>query len=213
MRVRFPLGALIKTVCFDLGGVMIRGITQFYKDTFDEAARVLGVPHDTVKHLIHKHEPALETGEIDIMQFWCRVAEDSGSTVSHEQLRHLWSLPFERHATLDAHMVGLVEKLKRKYIVGCISNTSAPHIELFREWPLLQHFDPVVLSSEIGLRKPGRAIFEHYLKQAGCNASEMVFIDDNESNLAEARAMGIRTILFANQAQLENTLRALPVAF
>lgn len=55
-------------------------------------------------------------------------------------------------------------------------------------------FDAVVISSEVGLRKPDERIFRHALGLLGLDAAECVFIDDIAHNVRAAEALGIRGI-------------------
>ncbi|GAA4333621.1 hypothetical protein GCM10023178_46960 [Actinomadura luteofluorescens] len=64
-----------------------------------------------------------------------------------------------------------------------------PH-DLFAEL-----FDAVVISCEVGMRKPDERIFRHALDLLGLDAAECVFIDDIEHNIRAAQALGIRGIL------------------
>ncbi|WP_258942768.1 HAD family hydrolase [Actinomadura luteofluorescens] len=67
-----------------------------------------------------------------------------------------------------------------------------PH-DLFAEL-----FDAVVISCEVGMRKPDERIFRHALDLLGLDAAECVFIDDIEHNIRAAQALGIRGILHAD---------------
>ncbi|WP_395104549.1 HAD family hydrolase [Actinomadura sp. SCN-SB] len=55
-------------------------------------------------------------------------------------------------------------------------------------------FDAVVISAEVGMRKPDERIFRHALDLVGLPAEQCVFIDDIEHNIAAARALGMRAI-------------------
>jgi putative hydrolase of the HAD superfamily len=52
-------------------------------------------------------------------------------------------------------------------------------------------FDAVVISGEVGMRKPEEAIFLHAAKALGLAPQECVFIDDVEANVAAAVACGM----------------------
>jgi putative hydrolase of the HAD superfamily len=52
-------------------------------------------------------------------------------------------------------------------------------------------FDAVVISSEVGMRKPEERIFRHALAQLGLTPQQCVFIDDIEANVAAAQALGM----------------------
>jgi putative hydrolase of the HAD superfamily len=59
---------------------------------------------------------------------------------------------------------------------------------------VLSHFDVIVESSQVGLRKPDPAIYELVCGKLGVEPSEAVFLDDLGINLKPARAMGMTTI-------------------
>lgn len=52
-------------------------------------------------------------------------------------------------------------------------------------------FDAVVISSEVGLRKPDPAIFQHALEAIALPAAQCAFIDDIEHNIRAAEELGI----------------------
>ena len=52
-------------------------------------------------------------------------------------------------------------------------------------------FDAVVISSEVGLRKPDPAIYRHALDLLGLPPEECAFIDDIEHNVRAAESLGI----------------------
>lgn len=52
-------------------------------------------------------------------------------------------------------------------------------------------FDAVVISAEVGMRKPEERIFRHAAELLGLEPGECVFIDDIEENVAAAQAAGL----------------------
>jgi putative hydrolase of the HAD superfamily len=52
-------------------------------------------------------------------------------------------------------------------------------------------FDAVVISAEVGMRKPEERIFRHAAELLGLEPGECVFIDDIEENVAAAQAVGL----------------------
>lgn len=71
-------------------------------------------------------------------------------------------------------------------------------------------FDHVVISAEVGVRKPSRRIFRIAAEVAGVPPERCVMVDDLEQNLAGARRVGMRTILHTDPA---TTLVALEETF
>ncbi|MFD0685277.1 HAD family hydrolase [Actinomadura fibrosa] len=55
-------------------------------------------------------------------------------------------------------------------------------------------FDAVVISSEVGMRKPDERIFRHAVELLGLTPAECVFIDDIEHNIRAAEAIGMHGI-------------------
>jgi putative hydrolase of the HAD superfamily len=61
-------------------------------------------------------------------------------------------------------------------------------------------FDAVVISGEVGMRKPEERIFRHAADLLGLDPAECVFIDDIEVNVTAAEAIGMTAILHHDPA-------------
>jgi putative hydrolase of the HAD superfamily len=61
-------------------------------------------------------------------------------------------------------------------------------------------FDVVVISGEVGMRKPEERIFRHAADLLGLDPAECVFIDDIEVNVTAAEAIGMTAILHHDPA-------------
>jgi epoxide hydrolase-like predicted phosphatase len=61
--------------------------------------------------------------------------------------------------------------------------------------------DVLVYSYEVGIEKPDRRIYEFACERPGVRPSEVVFLDDLETNVAAARRLGMRAVLFQSTAQ------------
>lgn len=70
-------------------------------------------------------------------------------------------------------------------------------------------FDVVVLSADLGIRKPDPRIFEHTLELLGVTAPSCVFADDTEVNLVPARAMGMTVLHALDERETARCLRSL----
>lgn len=56
--------------------------------------------------------------------------------------------------------------------------------------------DAIVVSAEVGVRKPDRRIFEVALEQLGCEPGKALFVGDSlETDVLGARAVGLRALL------------------
>ncbi len=62
-------------------------------------------------------------------------------------------------------------------------------------------FDVMVISGEVGLRKPDPAIFELTTDRLGVAAGECVFVDDHPGHLQSAAQAGMTTVLHRDPAR------------
>jgi putative hydrolase of the HAD superfamily len=70
-------------------------------------------------------------------------------------------------------------------------------------------FDTVVLSGEVGMRKPEKEIFCYAAKAIGLVPAECVFVDDMEANVAAAQACGMTGVLHTETAATARALQEL----
>lgn len=110
-------------------------------------------------------------------------------------------------------MIERVRELKQRYKIGLLTNMGPGTIdEIFDEQERSELFDNVVVSSEVGMIKPSRDIFELMSEQIGVSADKTVFIDDRPANVDGAERTGMHTILFTTNAQFEIELASLTEA-
>jgi len=107
----------------------------------------------------------------------------------------------------------LIPRLKQRYRILLGSNTNAVHARRFLKQfaGVLGHFDHLVLSHEIGTRKPDADFFHTCQRLANAKASECVFIDDLPVNIEGARAIGFHGVLYRPYMGLAAQLQALGV--
>jgi putative hydrolase of the HAD superfamily len=130
---------------------------------------------------------ALEKGEIDEPTF---------------ELRFAALLDVEPDGLIDGLFAGvspdlaMLDAVRRAHAAGIrtalVSNSWGTHRyphELFDEL-----FDGVVISGELGIRKPSRRIYELGAERAGVPAERCVYVDDLPFNLAPAEELGMATV-------------------
>ncbi|GLW21796.1 HAD family hydrolase [Microbispora triticiradicis] len=132
---------------------------------------------------------ALERGEIPIFDFERELAA---------RLVTLDGGPPEADGLLTRMFAGfrpveeMNEMLRLARVAGLstclVSNSWGDHYT--REgWEAI--FDAVVISGEVGMRKPEERIFHHALGLLALEAGQCVFVDDIEANITAARALGL----------------------
>lgn len=132
---------------------------------------------------------ALERGEIEVGQFErelaARMRASTGATVATEGLV---GRMFE-HLHHAHDMNGLVLRARRAGLRTALLSNSWGNTYPRQGWDDM--FDVVVISGEVGMRKPEAQIFHHTLDLLGVTAGQAVFVDDLGVNVRAAVAVGM----------------------
>jgi putative hydrolase of the HAD superfamily len=106
----------------------------------------------------------------------------------------------------------LLEQLSTAYQLACLSNTNALHWpRVCDEMGLARHFEYTFASHLVGMLKPDIEIFQHVVEQLGCPPARILFLDDNQLNVASARAAGMVARRVAGLAEVRAALAELGV--
>ncbi len=97
-------------------------------------------------------------------------------------------------------------RLKERFRVGLISNAQLlfTRPELAEVGLSLELFDPAIVSSQVGVKKPSRHIFRQALARAGVSAAEALHVgNDATDDVGGAAAAGLRTCLVDDPRRLD----------
>lgn len=190
-------------VVFDLGGVLVElgGI--------ESMRRLSGIESDDElwrRWLTCPWVRRFERGLCSADAFAAGVVSDWALSVSPE--RYL--------AEFTAWVVGplagadrLVEEVRSRLPVACLSNTNAVHWQAgIATWPLLGLFDHRFLSFEMGMLKPDTDVFTHVVRRLGGDPGRVLFLDDNAVNVDAAEAAGLRAVQVSGVAEARGALVA-----
>jgi putative hydrolase of the HAD superfamily len=143
---------------------------------------------------------ALERGEVSDEEFEATLAAllvgvDGEPVVAHGLLKRMFAA-----SQLQEEMLALIRELRRRGIrTGLLSNSWGARDgyprHLFDEL-----FDDVVISGEVGMRKPEGRIFQLAVARLGLVPPECAFVDDVEGNVVAARALGFQAVLHTEPA-------------
>jgi len=99
--------------------------------------------------------------------------------------------------TIDPEFMEVAKDLKSKHSLALLSNDVKEWSSYLRKKFELNHlFSVIVISGDVGLRKPDSKIFKLILEKIKAPPENCVFIDDNLYNLNAASEFGIKTIRF-----------------
>jgi putative hydrolase of the HAD superfamily len=109
------------------------------------------------------------------------------------------------------HHADALRRLAGRVRTGLCSNfTHAPTARrILDESGLSAHLDPIVISVDLGLRKPRREIFEVLLAGLGTRPEETLHVGDNlHADVAGAAALGMRTVWLTRRVPDPDAARA-----
>ena len=95
---------------------------------------------------------------------------------------------------LDQDMIEAVRAARRGGIATALLSNSWG-VEYYPRDLLAELFDEIVISGEVGLRKPDPPIFTMAAERLGLPPGECVFIDDLPGNIEAAEAVGMHGVL------------------
>ncbi len=209
-------GSRLRGLVVDWGGVLtgdMRAAVQAWAeadgvplDSYVATMRDwMGEPYGAEARLNPIH--ALERGEIDVPDFEERLAEALTERTGRE---HEAAGLLERMFAKFEHapdMTALVRRARASGLrTGLLSNSWGNDYP--RDgWD--EMFDVVVISGEVGMRKPEPRIFEHTLELIGLAPGEVVFVDDIRHNIEAAVAVGMVGVLHTSYAETLTELEAL----
>jgi len=196
----------ISTILFDFGGVLFR--TEDHQPRRTLAAKY-GLEEDELVRLVFGSHSALSAsvGEITAEQHWQEVAKALGA--SNDSIPSLIE-QFYGGDRLDEALVQLIRSYRKTHRVGLLSNAwDDLRPFLTNRLGILDIFDEVIISAEVGVMKPDRRIYELAAQKFKVPLSEVVFIDDLLVNVQAAQEAGMEGIHFRSTLQTMQELQRL----
>jgi putative hydrolase of the HAD superfamily len=206
----------IRGVIVDWGGVMTNPIfdtvdawlraERINRDSYTTVMRswVAAAYGDGADNPVH----ALERGECTNEEFERLLAQeltdaDGGAVPADGLLARMFAA-----SALNDAMLDLVRSVRRAGLRTALLSNSWGNGDYPRHlFPEL--FDVVVISAEVGMRKPEERIFRHTASLLGLEPQECVFIDDVSANIAAAEAIGLVCMLHKEPGPTADWLRDL----
>jgi len=194
----------IKTIVFDLGGVII---------TLDQSQAVKRFEELGVSDAKERLDPYvqqgifgnLEHGLISAEDFRVEVGKLAGREISTEQCEYAWQ-GYAKEVP-KRNFEALVRLRNEGYRILLLSNTN-PYMMAWVEsdrfdgkgHPISYYFDNLYLSYQMKLMKPDERIFSRLLSDEKLTPSEVLFVDDGPRNVEAANKLGMRTFCPENGA-------------
>jgi putative hydrolase of the HAD superfamily len=189
---------MIKAVFFDWGRTLISGFKEI-DAKIEEILKPYGLKWNEVFKVWRNFYLLRSLGRLKTDQ------------EMFEQLRKILDLPSEkpletiRDLVIDSHIIeaetiDVIKEIKNYYKVGIIANNVYDWmIRVLDNYRIQDLFDVIVVSSEIGVRKPDARIFVAAFKALSIKPKEAVFVSDElAEDLVGAKGLGMITVWLKN---------------
>jgi len=195
----------VKAIIFDFGQVLTdHTVTKRLLASYDQQ---LGWPEGTLHGRLYSGEwwEKVSLGQIsETVYFQGAVGEVASQLPLALDVLRLGCFALE---PLRPEVVQLAHHLRERYRLALLSNASPSLRDQLIRWPqVLELFEVVTISAEVGLRKPDPRIYQLTLRRLQLEPGETLFIDDKVRNVEGARVLGMEGILFESPAQLQGEL-------
>jgi epoxide hydrolase-like predicted phosphatase len=186
---------MIKAIIFDCFGVL-------YPDTYwTMAQEYLGDALDEKKSELSDLVRQVDLGYITRDELWAQFAVMVGETKEQVYAR------LREFSGLDKRLLNFIDEHRSTYKIGMISNVGQGFLEsMFIERPASEYFDSIVLSSEVGLVKPDKRIYDLTAERLNIDTNMCVFIDDLSKNVTGAKNAGMQAILYTDYASFKKEI-------
>ena len=207
----------VKIIVFDVGGVLalphyyIKKGEKEFSGIHESIAEKIGITFDEWFDAIDVLYAQATVGTISGARFIDLVSKKL--SISKKKLVHILYQTYKTHMKKNNELYRVIEKLrKKKYSVGVLTDQWYFSRESIFPKKENKFFDFVIVSYEVGMKKPDPALYRLLMKiirekNKTFVPSDVLFIDNRAYNLIPAHKMGMKTLLFKNNRQLIRTLK------
>lgn len=185
----------IRAVVFDIGGVLELDVIELVDNDLDARwEQRLGLQPGELNQRMKPIWRAGSLGQCTEEDVHQEMGKRLGMMQEQvkEYMREMWDWYCGR---LNVPMADFFRSLRPRYQTAILSNS---FVGARREEQQRYHFnemcDLIIYTHEEGIAKPDPRIFELACQRLNVQPEEMLFVDDNERNIAAARALGIHAI-------------------
>jgi len=195
---------MLRTILFDLGNVLV----YFSHDRMcHQIGEVLGRSGADVRRMLIDSGWMwdFERGRLSERDLIHLLERELSAAIDPQAVATASSDIF----TLNEPMLPVLQLLKEQGLrLVLLSNTSPWHVDwVRRNWPVLDPFDELVLSYQVGAIKPEAPAYEAALQAIRCRPDECFYTDDVPKYVARGREFGLHAEVFTDADSLRGYLR------
>ena len=211
---RTPLSLPGRTLIFDYGEVISLSQSQADRAVIAGLAGAGdGAAAERFWAAYSAHRDGLDLGKAGVAAYWQAIAGDIGARWDQARVHELWAADLRSWLSVNPAVIDVLADLRAGNTpLALLSNAGPDYASFFRHGPLADFFSACYVSGELGLLKPHAEIYRHVLGDLGIAPAEAVFVDNRESNVAGAQALGITGHVFTGPGPLRAFLASLAPA-
>ncbi len=131
---------------------------------------------------------------------WEKGAKETGLHINGKQVRDI----HYRFIRFNPPMVNFIKNKSKKTTTLLLSkNTRSQMYDTDKKLGYKKLFHTVINTWEINLAKASKKTMRYIFKKFNVKPAEVIYIDDQDSNLEAARELGVHTILYKNFSQFK----------
>ena len=183
----------VKTIFFDIGGVVVSAPMKNYLPLGSE---IFSCDRKALEHVTAQVLPYLETAQMDTNGFWEKVSKElvdsgAGKAVPAWRFKGFWEGILTDSLEIDRELLDLVRRLKAHVRVAVLSNVIKEHAMVLQREKVYDHFNPVILSCNTGLRKPDPKAYAKAAELAKTSPSRCLLVDDSSTSAQNRSSSGL----------------------
>jgi putative hydrolase of the HAD superfamily len=194
-----------KALMFDYGQVLC--LPQPREDV-EAMAALLQVPTGRFEEVYWAYRLPYDEAKLDATRYWETVARGLKQPLSEDTVLRLTQFDIRSWTHLDRCVMDWARRVRATGVRTAILSNMGLDLRnwIVRESGWLDDFDFATFSCDLNISKPDARIYQHCLSGLGVPASETLFFDDRQVNVAGARLLGIHGVHFTT---LKETLASL----
>lgn len=194
---------MVDAVLFDLDGVI-----RIYREADTRAIEeAFGLPSGCVNTAAFRRElfRRVTTGVISRREWVEAVGDAIGCSEAAEE----WGRTPGR---VDHDLIAIVKAIRAQGLLACLITNGTDNLRKeLRDLGLLEMFDDIFNSAELGYTKPAPEIFRIAINTLRLPADRIAYVDDTEAFVEAAKVFGINSTQYTNAHSLHEWMRNLGI--
>lgn len=177
----------IKAIVFDFWGVFAK-----INPPMDQFMKEHGIAVEKYKDKIHDLIVMHDLDKINEQQFLHECSKIIGHEIPYSQYRYVF-----QNEVLNTSLIEIIKQLKNRYCIALLTNNNCEYCQEFIFKPGLDNlFDEMVISYQVGYRKPSPEIYQLLIKNLDLAPQKILYVDDEPTKFLEAEKQGMKTLLY-----------------